>query len=119
VLLESKPVYSCMVLAVDCKNKSVETLEGLSSEGKNQSSLQDAFVKVNASQCGFCTPGMVMSAKAILDRNLEPSRDEVKLALSGNICRCTDYSRYVDAVLVAAEEIRNKKVAKEKSVRNA
>ncbi len=118
VLLESKPVYSCMVLAVDCGNKSVETLEGLSSEGESQNLLQDAFVQVNSSQCGFCTPGMVMSAKAILDKNPEPSREEVKLALSGNICRCTDYSRYVEAVLVAAREMRNK-VEKEDSVHNA
>ncbi len=119
VLLEGEPVYSCMVLAVDCKDKSVETLEGLSSEGKNQSVLQEAFVQANSSQCGFCTPGMVMSAKAILDKNPDPSRDEVKLALSGNICRCTDYSRYVEAVMVAAKEIRNKKAAEVNSIRNA
>ncbi len=106
VLLDDKPVYSCMVLAVDCENKSIQTMESLSSDSKNLTHLQDAFVRVNSSQCGFCTPGMVMSAKALLDKNPGPSREEVKRALSGNICRCTDYSRYIDAVLLAARETK-------------
>ena len=110
VLLDGKPVYSCMVLAFDCRNKSVETLEGLSKDGKNLSTLQNAFVASNSSQCGFCTPGIVMSAKALLDKNPEPTVEEVKIGLSGNICRCTDYSRYVDAIMLAAKEMNSKKI---------
>ena len=105
VLLEDKPVYSCMILALDCKGKSIETIEGLSSDPKHLHPLQNAFVSTNSSQCGFCTPGMIMSAKALLDSNPEPSREEVKVALSGNICRCTDYSKYIEAVVLASNEL--------------
>jgi carbon-monoxide dehydrogenase small subunit len=105
VLLDGKPVYACMLLALDCRDRSVETLEGLSNDPKDLHPLQQAFVTTNASQCGFCTPGMIMSAKALLAENPNPSREEVKVALSGNICRCTDYSRYIDAVLVASREL--------------
>lgn len=109
ILLDGKPVYSCITLALDCKGKSIETIEGLSSDHQKLSLLQDAFVKVNSSQCGFCTPGMVMSSLALLRSDIEPRRDEVKRALSGNICRCTDYSRYVEAVLLASKLMNNKK----------
>ena len=98
-----------MTLAFDCKNKSIETLEVLSTDPKHLHPLQEAFVTTNSSQCGFCTPGMVMSAKALLDKNSAPSMEEVKLALSGNICRCTDYSRYIDAVILASKELRKSK----------
>jgi aerobic carbon-monoxide dehydrogenase small subunit len=105
VLVDGEPFYSCMLLALDCRYRSVETLEGLS-DGKSLHPLQRAFLTTNSSQCGFCTPGMIMSAKALLNKNTHPSRDEVKHALSGNICRCTDYSRYVEAVLLAAKEMK-------------
>jgi carbon-monoxide dehydrogenase small subunit len=105
VLMNGQAVYSCMILAFDCNNKSVETLEGLSDDPQHLHPLQQAFVSANASQCGFCTPGMIMSAKALLDKNPSPSREEVKHALSGNICRCTDYSRYVKAVVLASKKL--------------
>lgn len=106
VLLNGEPVYSCLVLARDCKDKSVETLEGMSENGKHPHPLQTAFVASDSSQCGFCTPGILMTAKALLENNPNPSRDEVKNALSGNVCRCTDYSRYINAVLLAARQMR-------------
>jgi len=106
VLLDGDPVYACMILAFDCKNGSVQTIEGLSNDPKHLHPLQEAFVTTNSSQCGFCTPGMIMSAKALLDKNSAPSKEEVKLALSGNICRCTDYSRYIDAVILASKELK-------------
>lgn len=106
VLLDGKPVYSCLVLVLDCKNKSIETIEGLS-ENKELHPLQEQFLSTNSSQCGFCTPGMIMSAKGLLDQDKEPSKERVKIALSGNICRCTDYSRYIDAVILAAKQMRD------------
>ncbi|HXQ91690.1 MAG TPA: (2Fe-2S)-binding protein [Nitrososphaerales archaeon] len=108
VLLDGEPVYSCIVLGLDCNAKSVETLEGLSEDGQNLTPLQESFLTTNSAQCGFCTPGMIMSAKSLLDKNSEPTREEVKVALSGNVCRCTDYSRYINAVLLAAKKIRSK-----------
>jgi aerobic carbon-monoxide dehydrogenase small subunit len=109
VLLNGDPVYSCMILALDCKNKTIETLEGLSNDPRHLHPLQQAFVTTDSSQCGFCTPGMILSAKALLDKNSAPSKEEVKFALSGNICRCTDYSRYVEAVILASKELKKGK----------
>ncbi|MGH2638370.1 MAG: (2Fe-2S)-binding protein, partial [Rhabdochlamydiaceae bacterium] len=84
-------------------------LEGLSQDPAHLHPLQEAFVTQNSSQCGFCTPGIIMSSKALLNDNPDPSREEVKVALSGNICRCTDYSRYIDAVILASKEMRQRK----------
>ncbi len=106
VLVDGRPVYSCLTLALDCKGKKVETIEGLSSKQGALHPLQEQFVSSNSSQCGFCTPGMIMAAKSLLDHEVDPSKEEVRVALSGNICRCTDYSRYVDAVLLAAKQMR-------------
>lgn len=114
VLMNGEPIYSCLTLAFDCKNKSIETLEGLSNDPNHLHPIQEAFVKENSAQCGFCTPGIIMSAKALIDNNANPTREEVKLAISGNICRCTDYSRYINAVLLASKSLREAK----KSVQN-
>lgn len=106
VLVDGEPIYSCLTLALDCKGRRIETLEGLSNDPNHLHPIQQAFLEENSAQCGFCTPGIIMSAKALLDHNPNPSRDEVKLAISGNICRCTDYSRYVNAVLQASKSLR-------------
>ncbi len=104
VLLDGKPVNSCMVLAVEAAGHEVETVEGLARDGELHP-LQKAFIEHNAVQCGFCTPGVLMSAKGLLDENPHPSEDEIKHALAGNLCRCTGYVRIVDAVLDVAEKI--------------
>ena len=103
VLLEGEPVNSCMVLAVECSGLSVETIEGLSEE-ERMKKLQQAFMDVNAIQCGFCTPGMLISAFALLKRNPDPSDEEIRMALLGNLCRCTGYERIISAVKKAARK---------------
>ncbi|MHB1044512.1 MAG: (2Fe-2S)-binding protein [Thermoanaerobaculia bacterium] len=105
VLLDGRPVNSCLVLAVEADGRSVATVEGPSKEGLLHP-LQRAFLSQAAVQCGFCTPGMVVSAAALLRENLDPSEDDVKKALAGNLCRCTGYKQIVDAVREAASEIR-------------
>ena len=97
VLLEGEPVNSCLVLAVECNGLAVETIEGLSQE-KLMIKLQEAFMEVNAIQCGFCTPGMLISAFALLRRNSYPTDEEIRVALLGNLCRCTGYERIINAV---------------------
>ena len=103
VLLEGEPVNSCMVLAVECSGLSVETIEGLS-EIEAMEKLQDAFMELNAIQCGFCTPGMLISAFALLKRNPDPSDEEIRMALLGNLCRCTGYERIISSVKKAARK---------------
>lgn len=102
VLFDGAPVNSCMVLAVEAQGHCIETVEGLS-KGGDLHPLQKAFVEHNAVQCGFCTSGMLISAKALLKRNPHPTEQEVREALVGNLCRCTGYIRIVDAVLDVAE----------------
>lgn len=101
VLIDGELRLSCLSLAETCEGQSVETTVGLSREGVMHP-LQRAFLEGFAAQCGFCTPGMIMAAKALLDHSPNPSRDEVVEALSGNICRCTGYEPIIDAVLAAA-----------------
>jgi carbon-monoxide dehydrogenase small subunit len=101
VLLDGEPVNSCMVLAVEVDGCEVLTVEGLAPEGE-LSPIQQAFAEHNAVQCGFCTPGMLMSAHALLQRNPDPSEAEIKQALVGNLCRCTGYVRIIRAVRAAA-----------------
>ena len=101
VLLDGKPVYSCSQLAVWMDGRSVTTVEGLTKNGQLDP-LQDAFIEHDGPQCGFCTSGQLMSAKALLSHNSKPTRDEVRAALTGNICRCSNYNRYVESVLAAA-----------------
>ena len=100
VLIEGKPYLSCLTLAVDVQGKNIITIEGLSLEGKPHP-LQEAFVEKGAIQCGFCTPGMIMTAKALIDENPHPSEIEVKRAISGNLCRCTGYIKILEAILSA------------------
>lgn len=105
VLVDGEPVLSCLTLALAVEGRTITTIEGVSTGGELHP-VQRAFEEQGAVQCGFCTPGMVLSAKALLARNREPSREEVRLALSGNLCRCTGYGRIVDAVQLAAKRMR-------------
>ena len=101
VLLDGQPVYSCSQLAVWADGRSITTVEGLAHDG-HLHPLQEAFIEHDGPQCGFCTSGQLMSAKALLDRNPHPTADEVRAAMTGNICRCSNYNRYVEAVLAAS-----------------
>jgi len=101
VLLDGKPIVSCTTLAVQADGRRVTTIEGLMLEGSPHP-LQQAFVDVGAVQCGFCTPGMVLAAKALLDENPSPTEDDVREAIAGNLCRCTGYAKIVEAVLSVA-----------------
>ncbi len=100
VLLEGKAVLSCLVLALECDKKDVLTVEGLAADGKLHP-LQDAFADLGAAQCGYCTPAILVTAKALLDQNPNPSRDQIREALSGNLCRCTGYQQIFEAVEAA------------------
>jgi carbon-monoxide dehydrogenase small subunit len=105
VVLDGEPVLACLTLALACEGREVRTVEGLA-EGARVHALQDAFDRTGGAQCGFCTPGMLMSAWALLQRNPSPTRDEIAHALSGNLCRCTGYTKILDAVELAARELR-------------
>ena len=107
VLLDGEPVLACITLALACEEREVRTVEGLADRGRPHP-LQDAFDVTGGAQCGFCTPGMLMSATALLERNPSPSRDEIAHALSGNLCRCTGYTKILDAVEMAARELRER-----------
>ncbi len=103
VLLDGKPVPSCITPAMKALNKNVLTIEGLGMPGKLHP-IQKAFIDLGAVQCGFCTPGMILSAKALLDKNPLPNEEEVRVAISGNLCRCTGYVKIVEAVMAAARK---------------
>lgn len=103
VLLDGQPVTSCLVPALKAQGREVLTVEGLASGGELHP-LQKAFIEHGAVQCGYCTPGMLMSAKALLDRTPHPTEEEVKEAISGNICRCTGYVKIVEAIKAAAAD---------------
>jgi carbon-monoxide dehydrogenase small subunit len=105
VIVDGKAVNSCLVLAAAVQGKEITTIEGLA-QGDKLHPIQDAFVKAGASKCGFCTPGMIMTAKAFLDRNPDPTEKEIKYALSGNLCRCTGYFQIIEAVKIAAAQMR-------------
>jgi carbon-monoxide dehydrogenase small subunit len=102
VLLNGEPVNSCMVLAVECQGATVVTVEGLAKDGVLDP-IQEAIVNHGGVQCGFCTPGMLISSRALLNRNPNPSTEDIREALVGNLCRCTGYNRIVEAVQEAAE----------------
>jgi aerobic-type carbon monoxide dehydrogenase small subunit (CoxS/CutS family) len=104
VLLDGKPVLSCLVLALECGGRQVLTVEGLSADGRLHP-LQDAFADLGAAQCGYCTPGILVTAKALLDANPHPNRDQIREALSGNLCRCTGYLQIFEAVESAMVKI--------------
>jgi aerobic carbon-monoxide dehydrogenase small subunit len=103
VILNGRAVNACLVLAVETEGCSIETIEGLAKNGKLHP-IQQAFIDHGAIQCGFCTPGMVMAAKAFLNKTPSPTEDEVRHGIAGNICRCTGYSKIVEAVLAASQE---------------
>ena len=109
VLLEGKIVHSCLVLAAQADGKDIVTIEGIGTPEKPHP-LQQAFVDAGAVQCGFCIPGMILSAKALLDRNSNPTTDEIKRAIDGNLCRCTGYINIIEAIKMAAERMRRKGV---------
>jgi carbon-monoxide dehydrogenase small subunit len=102
VMLDGQPVLSCLVLGVECDRRDVVTVEGLANDGRLHP-LQDAFADLGAAQCGYCTPGFLITAKALLDRHPNPSRDQIRDALSGNLCRCTGYQQIVEAVEAAIQ----------------
>ena len=101
VILDGKIITSCITPAMKAMDKEVLTIEGVDDQGRLHP-IQEAFIEQGAIQCGYCTPGMVLSAKALLDENPDPSIDEVKVGISGNLCRCTGYVKIIDAVMVAA-----------------
>jgi 4-hydroxybenzoyl-CoA reductase subunit gamma len=101
VLIDGEAVPSCITLAVRCEGRTVETIEGLATQGR-LSRLQRAFHEKLGTQCGFCTPGMIMAAEALLRKNPQPSEQEIRTALSGNLCRCTGYVKIVESVQTAA-----------------
>ncbi|MBW1802770.1 MAG: (2Fe-2S)-binding protein [Deltaproteobacteria bacterium] len=98
IIMDGRPVTSCLVLAVDAQGKDIVTVEGLS-EGEKLDPIQESFLRHGALQCGFCTPGMVMASKALLDENPNPTLAEAREAISGNLCRCTGYQHIIDAIL--------------------
>ena len=98
VIMDGRAVVSCLILAVEAEGKSIITIEGLARNGELEP-LQRAFVDKGAIQCGYCTPGMIMSAKALLDRNPHPTEEEVRKAIAGNLCRCTGYAKIVEAIM--------------------
>ncbi len=107
VLLNGRPVYSCITLAAQAMDCQVETIEGLGQDGKLHP-IQEAFLECGAVQCGFCTPGIILTAKAFLERNHHPSDQEIRQALAGNLCRCTGYVQILEAVKLAAEKMYGK-----------
>ena len=104
VMLEGKPVNSCCTLAVECEGREVVTIEGIAKGGKLHP-IQRQFIEKWALQCGYCTPGMIMSAKALLDVNPHPTELEIREAIEGNLCRCTGYAKIVEAIQAAAAEM--------------
>jgi len=107
VLINGKPTLSCMTLAIDAQDKEILTIEGLADPTTGQlHPIQEAFVERSGMQCGVCTPGMILTAKALLDENPRPTEEDVRSALSGNLCRCGNYRRIAECVLDAAEKMR-------------
>ncbi|MEW6663528.1 MAG: (2Fe-2S)-binding protein [Bacillota bacterium] len=114
VLLDSKPVNSCLIPAMKAQGRSVITIEGLSEAGQLHP-IQQAFIEAGAVQCGFCTPGVILSAKSLLDRETFPLEEEIKTELAGHLCRCTGYVQFIEAVKLAAEKMSSSKELHNKS----
>ena len=106
VLLDGKPVNSCLVLGVEVGGCEVVTIEGLQPDPERLHPLKESFMQHGGAQCGFCTPGFIMMAKALLDENPDPTEDEIRFGIAGNICRCTGYTKIVTAIQAAAKELR-------------
>jgi aerobic carbon-monoxide dehydrogenase small subunit len=104
IIANGKPVCACLMLGVEAEGMNITTIEGLQPAHDKLHPLQEAFIDHGAAQCGFCTPGMVMMAKALLDENPKPTEDEVRFGIAGNICRCTGYTKIVEAVLDVAKK---------------
>jgi len=105
VIMDGRPILSCTTLAVECEGKDIQTIEGIAAELKNKP-LIDAYCKWDAMQCGYCTPGFLVTAKALLDKFPEPTEEQIKEALSGNICSCGTYPRHITAIMEASEKMR-------------
>jgi carbon-monoxide dehydrogenase small subunit len=103
VLIDGSPVLSCLTLALSCQGKRITTIEGLARNGTLHP-VQQAFVEKGAIQCGYCTPGMILSSKALLDRNPHPTEEEIKVGIAGNLCRCTGYKPIIEAVLAVSSK---------------
>lgn len=108
VILDGKPVNSCLVLGVEVEGSRVETIEGLQPAPDLLHPLQENFIRYGGAQCGFCTPGVLMMAKALLDENPDPSEAEIRFGLAGNICRCTGYTKIVEAIQATARQLNGK-----------
>jgi carbon-monoxide dehydrogenase small subunit len=106
VLIDGEPARACLILAVQADGYAITTIEGIAPAPGELGVVQDSFCETHGTQCGFCTPGMVLVAHALLTRNREPTREDVVEAISGNICRCTGYGQIVEAILLAAERLR-------------
>ena len=105
VLMDGSPVNACLVLAQEAEGRSITTIEGLAS-GNELHPIQQAFIEIGGMQCGFCTPGMILSTKALLDQNQNPSEEEIRKALEGNFCRCTGYTKTIESVKEAVQRMR-------------
>jgi len=102
VLIDGKPARACLVLAVGCGGRKITTIEGIA-DGATPSAVQQAFIETGAVQCGYCTPGMILTAEALLKKRKRPELEEIREAMSGNLCRCSGYSKIIDAVKLASE----------------
>jgi carbon-monoxide dehydrogenase small subunit len=119
VLLDGSAVRSCLVLAVQAEGSEIVTVEGLAPEPGTLGILQDSFWETHALQCGFCTPGMLIAAHALLAANQAPSEDEIREAIGGNLCRCTGYKQIVDAIALAAERLRGSNLSAQQGAGDA
>lgn len=108
LLLDGRPVSSCTLLAFEARGREILTIEGLAQNGKLHP-LQEAFIEHGGLQCGFCTPGMILTAKALLDENPEPTKEEIVQFMNGNICRCTGYKKIIESIIAAAKKMKEKK----------
>ena len=102
ILMDGRPVNACLVLAMEAEGSEITTVEGLQAGDGTPHTLQECFMQCGAAQCGFCTPGILVAAKALLDENPAPTVDEIRFAIAGNICRCTGYTKIIDAISLAA-----------------
>jgi len=107
LLVDGQPVSACTTLAFEVRGRSVMTIEGLADNGKLHP-LQESFIEHGGFQCGFCTPGMILAAKALLDENPDPTEDELKHFMHGNLCRCTGYKKIIESIMAAAKKMRSK-----------
>jgi aerobic-type carbon monoxide dehydrogenase small subunit (CoxS/CutS family) len=109
ILVDGEPMLSCLALPVECQGRQIKTVEGMA-DGGQLHPLQQAFAELGAAQCGYCTPGILLTAEALLFENPTPTRDDVRVALAGNLCRCTGYTKILDAVELAALRMRGARV---------